>query len=377
MAVLLLLIPPLIWALAKLATRYFNRRTADLQQKTEALKAASAARAQIDPTAFGLPSDGDLDPTRATAPGADAAQLAQAEEAATAGDWKPFAAYLAEAGTDWNERYRRLWKLAEHASKDDGWLSAWRAAEPGSADAAVVHATALIDLAWQVRSSKQAKHVTREQFDAFHRVLGEATEASRAAAELAPDDPSPFVSQLPIAMGLGWSHEQFDALWQQVIARAPYHYSAHQTALQYWCRKWSGSHEQMSAFAERAAAGAPPESLLSGLRLAALHELEFTEDDYRSWMTPQANQAIDKVIADLKTVPTDDPRLPGLHHLLAYGLTHNRRWAEAVEQFRLADRYIDHAPWTYTGRPKATYIEIRNRARTGWDKAGRPTPPTA
>ncbi|MEV4614452.1 hypothetical protein AB0K43_17915 [Kitasatospora sp. NPDC049258] len=302
--------------------------------------------------------------------------IAEATAATRAGDRKPFAAFLAGAGSGWNLRGHRLWVLAEQAAEEDGWLRAWQAADPDSPDAALVHATSLIEVAWTVRSGKRAAQVGREQFEIFHRLLGEAVDAFARAAEPAPADPTPWAAQLPIALGLGWSHEEFDRVWQEIVARDPYHYGAHHSALQYWCRKWHGSHERMTAIAERAAAAAPPQSLLSGLRLDAVHELEITEDSYRAWTTPEAQRALDQVLADLRTVEPDDPRVPGLRHLLAYGLTRNRRRAEAVEQFRLIDRWIDSPPWSYRARPAELFTEIRARAPTGWDKAGRPPAPT-
>ncbi|WP_354642099.1 DUF4034 domain-containing protein [Kitasatospora camelliae] len=373
MAVLILLVPLLIWAGAKLVTWYFKNKLARLEKKI----ADHAAVTEDLAAELGLPAGEELDLSRPGPPTRGTAVVAAARPAAEKGDWKPFAEYLAEAGEDWDVRYHRLQPIAEAAAEEDGWLKAWQAAEPGSPDAALVHATALIELAWEVRSAKQAKHVSREQFEAFHRILGEAVAASDVAAELAPADPSPWVSRLPVAMGLGWSHEEFGAVWDEVVRRAPHHYSAHQTALQYWCAKWRGSHELMTAFADRAAADAPPRSLLSGLRLVALHELEFTQDDYSAWQTPEAQHALDRVLADLETVPADDHRVPALRQLLAYGLTHNRRWAEAVEQFRLIGKYIGGAPWTYTGDPAGVFLQIRNRALRGWHEAGRPALPSA
>ena len=371
MARLIVIIPLLLLVGAKLFTWWAKRRTAALEQRVTGLRPGAR---RLDPAAFGLPARTDLDTTRNRPPGPDAEALARIAAEGT-DDWRPFAARLTPAGDGAGLRGRRIDELAGHAAKDDGWLRAWRTAEPASPDAAIVHAAALVQLAWEVRSGLRAEHVTREQFDAFHRILREAVDAFDEAARLAPDDVAPWEGRLPIAMGLGWSHEEFGKAWQEVVTRSPYHHVAHRTALQYWCRKWRGSHELMFGFAEQAAAGAPPESLLSGLYLIALHEYELTRDDYGAWRTPEARHAVDRVLADLRTVPAEDPRAPALRHLLAYALTHDRRWAEAVEQFRLVDRYIDSAPWSYSADPVDHFDKVRVLALTGWDAAGRPAPP--
>ncbi|PBC78067.1 uncharacterized protein DUF4034 [Streptomyces sp. TLI_235] len=372
MARLILLIPVLIFVLAKLVTWFANRRTAELNRK---IADARSGAAHLDPTAFGLPARADLDASRSTAPDASDEAAERAAAAAETGDWRPFAAHLAEAGDDHELRHLRIRDLAERAAEEDGWLRAWRAEQPDSPDAAIVHATALVGLAWNVRSSLRASEVSREQFASFHRILGEAEEAFDRAAELAPEDPAPWAERIPVAMGLGWSHERFDAVWQEVVRRSPHLFTAHLNALQYWCAKWRGSHELMTDFAGRAAASAPPESLLAGLPLLAVHELEITQDTYAAWRTPEARAAADRLLAALETVPADDHRVPRMRHLLAYALTFDERYAEAVEQFRLAGRYIGCQPWSYSSDRVARFCEVRNRALVGWEKAGRPTAP--
>ncbi|WP_052391061.1 DUF4034 domain-containing protein [Streptomyces sp. NRRL B-24484] len=374
MARLILLIPVLIFVGAKLVTWYANRRTAELNRR---IADARAGTAHLDPTAFGLPARTELDATRNTAPDASDEAAARAAAAAGSGDWRPFAAHLAEAGDDHELRHVRIRGLAEHAAEEDGWLRAWRAERPDSPDAAIVHATALVELAWKVRSSLRASEVSREQFAAFHRILAEAEEAFDRAAELAPGDPAPWAERIPVAMGLGWDHERFGQLWQEVVRRSPHLFTAHLNALQYWCAKWRGSHELMTDFAERAAAAAPPESLLAGLPLLAVHEREITQDTYAAWRTPAARAAADRLLAALETVPADDRRVPKMRHLLAYALTFDERYAEAVGQFRLAGRYIGCQPWSYSGDPVARFSEVRNRALVGWEKAGRPAPTAA
>ncbi|MFI8202542.1 hypothetical protein [Streptomyces sp. NPDC085937] len=92
------------------------------------------------------------------------------------------------------------------------------------------------------------------------------------ATALRPDDPSPLVAEILRARGLGYSHEEVHALLSRVTDLAPQHFEAHSSALQDWTAKWHGSHRLAREFAEKAAAGAPPGSLLAVLPMIAWYE---------------------------------------------------------------------------------------------------------
>ncbi|MFC8078991.1 hypothetical protein ACFUN8_26060 [Streptomyces sp. NPDC057307] len=36
------------------------------------------------------------------------------------------------------------------------------------------------------------------------------------------------------ALGLGYPHREMHVLWSEITARAPHHFDAHSSALQYW-----------------------------------------------------------------------------------------------------------------------------------------------
>ncbi|MFD3730341.1 hypothetical protein [Streptomyces sp. NPDC058632] len=54
-----------------------------------------------------------------------------------------------------------------------------------------------------------------------------------------------------------------------------------------------------------------------------------------------------------------------VRHLLAYFLTRQGRHDAALEQFRLADGYVDALPWRYWSGPAAVYCRWRDRAIRG------------
>ncbi|OAH13866.1 DUF4034 domain-containing protein [Streptomyces jeddahensis] len=289
-------------------------------------------------------------------------------DAVRAGNWQVGAQYLAEAGRDWQERDRRSSLLAQEAVKDDSWLLAWRTAYPQDPGAALVHAESLIDLAWEIRGSAQAKHTTQEQFAGFHRVLDQAREACAQAQAMAGDDPCPFIVELPLAMGLGYPRAAFEEIWNEIVKRDPYHLAAHTAALQYWCAKWRGSHELAESFARTAAAKGTPGQLLSVLPLYAYFEYEIAHDDLDEdeyYKRPEIVAAVDAALVDVAAAAAanpDDWRIPGVRHILASLLFWQDRYEAAVEQFRLVDGYIDTEPWSYAG-DRDDMIESYVRAR--------------
>ncbi|MEU9304656.1 hypothetical protein [Streptomyces sp. NPDC048269] len=284
--------------------------------------------------------------------------------AVRAGDWQSAAAWLDEAGQDWDERIRRVQVLSELAAEEDGWLLAWRAARPQDPTAAVVHADTSVQVAWNVRGSLSASRTTQEQFRVFHQLIAKAQEAVHEAQRLAdPADPVAYMVEQPIAMALGYSHERYRELWAQIVKRDPKVLAAHVGALQYWCRKWRGSHEEARAFARESAAAGAPGDLLSLLPLYAYLEEEMSDQEADPdvyYNQPEVIAAADAALADLAAARADDLRAGRLRHMLAWVLYWQDRCPEAVEQFRAVDGYIGAAPWTYSADPKARYLKARD-----------------
>ncbi|MCX4533040.1 hypothetical protein OHA79_28935 [Streptomyces sp. NBC_00841] len=121
-----------------------------------------------------------------------------------------------------------------------------------------MHAGALISVAAEIRGAKQAKYTTQEQFAGFHWMMAQARVACHEAQELAGDDPCPYIAEISCALGLGYGHDDFRALWAEIEKRDAHHLAAHTSALQCWCRKWRGSHELAERFAREAAAKGSP-----------------------------------------------------------------------------------------------------------------------
>jgi|GEM_PF-1393921 len=304
--------------------------------------------------------------------------LHAARAAAEAGDWRPASAVMQQAGGDWEFRYLCTTWFAELAPKDDAWLRAWRREAPEDPAAAVIHARSLVDIAWSIRGSGWAKDVTPEQWEGFHRVLEQAPEACLAAAELFPADPTPWIVHFGVALGLGYSHDDFRALWAQASARDPFHVKAHLAAMDYWRPRWHGSPELMSGFVENAIATAPRGSLLTLLRLDMLNteqKPKEAEEQAAFWQSPEVRHAIDAGLADLAAARPDHLRVDALRSWLAFFLTKSGRYAEAVWMFRRLGDCAAAQPWSYSADGTALFTATRVNAVLGWEDAGRPALP--
>ncbi|MBG0852893.1 hypothetical protein I2W78_13830 [Streptomyces spinoverrucosus] len=278
------------------------------------------------------------------------------------GDWKAGAELMSGIGRDWERRSAAAYLLADIAAEDDEWLLAWESDRPEDPDAAVVRARSSVILAWKIRGGKRADYTTSEQFAGFHRTLERAREDIARAAALNPDDPTPFIAEIWVALGLGYPHSEMDKLWAEITSRAPYHYEAHFSALQYWCEKWRGSKELATEFAERAAAKAPLGSLLTVLPLIVHFEHDDSNDTEVD-RTPEMVARVDAGLADAAAADPAHPRLPELRHMLAFYLSLQDRDEMAIEQFRLVDGYVNALPWRYRGGGAdmaAHYCRIRN-----------------
>ncbi|MFF4431896.1 hypothetical protein ACFYZ4_22300 [Streptomyces sp. NPDC001513] len=349
---------------------YFIRKAKRLEAEigtlnagTEAVKAEQKAEKAAAVVSLGFVAEADLDTEN---PAPVPPERTAALEAVRSGDWEAGAAYIEAAGQDWHQRMERVRPLALAAAEDDAWLLAWRAARPADPTAALVNADTAIMVAWNVRGGQSGSRTTQEQFRLFHDLLVDAREAAHEAQRLAdPADPTPYIVEQPIGQGLGYSHERYRELWDQVVKRDPKVLWSHISGLQYWCRKWRGSHELALAFARESAAVGKPGDLLSLLPLIAYFEQETDKEDLAAetfFKEPEIVAAVDAALLDLAAAGDDHPGAARIRHMLAYLLFWQDRDEQAVEQFRHIDGFIGALPWSYAGEPKRRYLYARDWA---------------
>ncbi|MFI9721689.1 hypothetical protein ACIHFE_18860 [Streptomyces sp. NPDC052396] len=339
------------------ATPAMRRRRAG----QDALRGAGAA---VDPAG----AHGFLPPERLDErlPGPDPELLAAVAEARRTQDWKPAAELLSRTPAGSELRWHRVLTLAGAAARElmespgtgGLWLRHWRVVAPKDAGGAAVQAQFLLLRALHDPSSQD-----------YRMILEEAREVCAEASLLAPGDPVPAIIELGIARGLGVSEAEFQSRWETVLARAPQHMGAHLVALRYWSASWHGSQEQADAFAQRAAAGAAPGSLLPALPLFAvfdhLPDVNLVRTLFQSVVIREAVEAAQFAV---NHAPADHPELPQVRHLLAWFLVNAGRYGEALEHFRAVDGHVGALPWTCTPEPVTAYTLCRAQAVAGWER---------
>ncbi|WP_031068595.1 hypothetical protein [Streptomyces sp. NRRL S-118] len=320
-----------------------------------------------DPSAYGFLRQEELD---VRMPGPDQDLVDVLDVVQRTQDWRAASQLLAGTDRDGEVRWQRVQAFAGAASLElqqqpgtgGAWLRTWRAEQPKDPGGAAVHAEFLVQQAW--RSSSAGT-------DDFRIILEEARTVCGEAALLAPGDPVPYIIELAVARGLGYSHEQFDQVWAKIIDRAPHHMGAHLAALHYWCEKWHGSRRDADRFATAAAARAPQGSLLAALPLFAvfehLPEVALVQDFYGTEVVSRAMQG---ALYAVHSARPDDPMLAHVRHLLIHFLVRAERWAEAMHQLVHVDGHVGALPWTLSEDPAAEYAIHRALAVAGYEANG-------
>ncbi|MCX4586632.1 hypothetical protein [Streptomyces sp. NBC_01481] len=338
-----------------------------LRRRSGIRQVAPGSPDAADPDTYGFVRQEELD---IRLPGPDQDLLDVLEVVQRTQDWRAASQLLAGTPKEGEVRWQRVQAFAGAASVElqqqpgvgGAWLRAWRLDSPKDAGGAQVHAEFLVQQAW--RSSTAGT-------DDFRIILEEARTVCGEAALLSPGDPVPYIVELAVGRGLGYSHEQFDQVWAKVIDRAPEHMGAHLAALHYWCEKWHGSREDADHFATTAAARAPQGSLLAALPLFAVYEhlpeVNLVQSFYRSEVV---NKAMEGALFAVHAARPDDPMLAHVRHLLVLFLVRSERWAEAMNQLVHVDGHIGALPWTLSGDPAADYTVYRNLAVAGYEANG-------
>ncbi|MFD5750270.1 hypothetical protein [Streptomyces sp. NPDC127033] len=347
--------------LAAVIAPYVRRRGGGIRQ------VAPGSPDAADPAAYGFVRQEELD---IRMPGPDQDLLDVLNVVQGTQDWHAASQLLAGTAKEGEVRWQRVQAFAGAASLElqqrpgvgGAWLRAWRSEAPKDAGGAAVHAEFLVQQAW--RSSAAGT-------DDFRIILEEARTVCGQAALLAPGDPVPYIVELAVARGLGYSREEFDLLWAKVIDRAPAHMGAHLAALHYACEKWHGSRDEADEFATAAAARAPRGSLLAALPLFAVYEhlpeVNLVRGFYQSAVV---TKAVEGALFAVHAARPDDPMLAHVRHLLVFFLVRCERWSEAMNQLVQVDGHVGSLPWTHEADPAAQYTVYRALAVAGYEANG-------
>ncbi|MEU3980087.1 hypothetical protein AB0F77_08235 [Streptomyces sp. NPDC026672] len=298
-------------------------------------------------------------PAQAVDGALDDAELVAARSAFTQGRRQAVRALFLRTGDDWDRRGHRVNVLAQEpyaAARARDWLLA----EPDSAGATVLLALALVHRALRGKEDPEA-----------------ARTACRAAADLAPRDPTPWFGLLLLERALG-TGDGMRRLFTEVRARHPDHHHAHHlmTARLAERRPDRGADpdHEVYDFAGESAARAPADSPLALLPVVAHAERyrvlavagRVPADPTASghWCEESAGHLL-RAGFDwwLEWEPEDHPRRHVDLNFLAHALSAAGRHAEAAALFQHIDRHITPAPWSYPDHaPHAAFRAARVRA---------------
>ncbi len=294
-------------------------------------------------------------------PALDDTALVSVRDALAQGRWGDVRTLLAETGDDWDRRGHRLIVLATEPTSA-GWAEDWRLAEPDSSDAAALHACAKV---FRALRGKEDPVVARE--------------LCRAAARMAPADPSPWLALLILARRTGTDEERLQ-IFDQVRGRHREHHHAHFLMTACLAERQQGDRDdpfhEVYDFASWAAEQAPADSPLCVLPVVAHAErfrvlaavgIEPRDPAYsRHWGSRRARQVM-KSAFDwwLEWGTEEHPRRMVDLNFLAHAKYYEGRPGEAAALFNRIGRHATEEPWSYPDRDPGEAFRAVRSAATG------------
>ncbi|MEW2163147.1 hypothetical protein AB0912_09120 [Streptomyces sp. NPDC007084] len=289
----------------------------------------------------------------------DDAELVAARASLSQGRWTAVRSLLAETGADWDRRGHRVTVLAQEPATL-AWAHDWQLAEPESPDAAVLLGCATVERALHGKERPER-----------------ARDACRAAAALAPADPTPWLGLLLLERSLG-AEEDVVRLFDEVRHRHPDHHHAHHLMVARLAERRATAGQdplhEVYDFANWAAEQAPADSPLAILPVVA-HAERFRvlaaagsepADPVASghWVGRRARQVM-KAAFDwwLEWERDDHPRRLVDLNFLAHAKYCEGRGAEAAALFHRIGEHPTPAPWSYPDRdPYTAFRTARDSA---------------
>lgn len=258
---------------------------------------------------------------------------------------------------DWDRRTHRIDVLAGYLSGSHLPRS-WVTREPHSVNALVLHA-------WTRVAEGRAQGRLEDPADTIDSCL--------RAAELAPEDPTPWVALLAVARLERREQSQVFGVWNEVLARDRWNREAYLSMLAYLSPDEAGSRIQVLEFVDTLCARVPANAPCVATELAAqvlqyhsiLDRGGFEALVARNhWSHAMAVQALDRV-AHTWGQPGFLRHAKALADLniLAYALMAADRRVEARPVFEAIGGYVTPWPWQTGGvDPVAEFDQTRQRA---------------
>jgi hypothetical protein len=178
-----------------------------------------------------------------------------------------------------------------------GQLERWRAAMPGSPLPDVVLAETFVNLGWKSRGGGYAFTVRDTGWAGFNVALVHARELLDSAATKRPITIEWYLVRARMALGLGWTSEESEKLFQGAIACDSTCDYAYWQRADYLLPRWYGEPGEWEAWLENAVAPLPPDDA-DRVYAAVCTQLEyfhqnFYTETHASWPRVRRGLALD------------------------------------------------------------------------------------
>ncbi|MGW4568287.1 hypothetical protein ACWEN3_40000 [Streptomyces sp. NPDC004561] len=260
---------------------------------------------------------------------------------------------------DWDRRTHRMGVLADFLAESHLPRS-WATREPRNTSALTLYAWAQVARA---RSLGRPEAAT------------DAAESCFRAAEVAPDDPTPWVALLAVARLQRWEQPQAFGVWNEVLSRDRWNREAYLSMLGYLSPEEGGSRIQVLDFVDALCARMPANAPCAATELTA-QVLQYHSVLGRGgfealvarnhWSHAMAAQALDRV-AHTWTQPgfLRHARAIADLNVLAYALMAADRRREAGAVFEGIGGFVTAWPWQNAGDPITEFEQAQRRATVG------------
>jgi hypothetical protein len=289
------------------------------------------------------------------------------QHAAQGGDWRTIAAFFHHAG------YAPLhdsgaWIVVETAGIER-LLSAVLAAQPEDLLPRVLMGGRLIKMGWEIRTSKRAQHVSREQFQALHDHLRKAEGLLMDVTARQPDNVLAWYFRLTTARGLELGHAEARRRYDQIARRDPHRLGPQAQLQQQLCPKWGGSWAKMHGFTRECMQAAPPGSANAWLVVDGHIEHGLEDGDLGAYLRqPEVHAEVYEAANRSVLHPSWRPGTPGwvaAHSTFAMAFSILGDMPAAATQFRALGDFACESPWEYLGDPAIEFRRYRAAALAG------------
>ncbi|WAZ26748.1 hypothetical protein STRCI_008378 [Streptomyces cinnabarinus] len=267
--------------------------------------------------------------------------------------------FLTPTPQDWDRRSFRLAVLARFLSKSPV-PSEWARTNPDNATALILHAWSTL---CRARTTGNSEGVSRARTDCLR------------AADLAPQDPTPWIVLLE--MGRLERHAPADVfqVWNEVVLRDRWNREAYLSMMRYLTPDEGGSRLQVLEFVDSLRARVPANAPCVATELTS-QVLHYQSIQARGgveglmarnfWTDRQVNDTLDRA-AQHWARPSFFNHAAALADLntLAYALMATNRRRDAHPAFQAIGSAVTHWPWQFEGDPVTVFQRMQARAKSG------------